>query len=90
VELVLAQHEGVAASAVIGCPDEKWGERVTAVIVPKEGSEITEEEIVEHCRRHLAPYKSPKRVLFVGAMPRNALGKIQKAKLRSSLCPEKS
>ncbi len=86
VELALADHPAVAASAVIGCPDKKWGERVTAVVVREEGTVVSEEEIIEHCRQQLAPYKTPKQVIFVDAMPRNALGKIQKAKLRASLC----
>lgn len=86
VELVLAEHPAVSASAVIGCPDAKWGERVTAVIVPVEGATPSEEEIIEHCRQRLAAYKSPKSVRFVDQMPRNALGKIQKARLRESLC----
>jgi len=86
VELALADHPAVAASAVIGCPDRKWGERVTAVIVPEKGAAVSEQAIIDHCRQHLAPYKSPKQVMFVDAMPRNALGKIQKAKLRASLC----
>jgi malonyl-CoA/methylmalonyl-CoA synthetase len=86
VELVLAEHPAVAASAVIGCPDAKWGERVTAIIVLAEGTTSTEEEIIEHCRQRLAAYKTPKSVLFVSAMPRNALGKIQKARLREEHC----
>lgn len=86
VELALAEHPAVAASAVIGCPDKKWGEQVTAVVVCENGAEASEEEIIAHCRERLAPYKSPKQILFVEAMPRNALGKIQKAKLRASLC----
>ncbi|MFW6063221.1 MAG: AMP-binding protein [Chloroflexota bacterium] len=86
VELALAEHPAVGASAVIGCPDKKWGERVTAVIVCRDGAAAVEEEIIEHCRRYLAPYKVPKAVVFVNSMPRNALGKIQKAKLRGSIC----
>ncbi|HSM55243.1 MAG TPA: AMP-binding protein [Candidatus Sulfomarinibacteraceae bacterium] len=86
VELALAEHPAVGASAVIGCPDEKWGERVTAVIVRNNGTAADEEEIIAHCRQYLAPYKVPKTVMFVESMPRNALGKIQKARLRASLC----
>ncbi len=86
VELVLADHPDVAASAVIGCPDAKWGERVTAVIVPANGVTPSEEEIIAFCRERLAAYKVPKGVIFVEAMPRNALGKVQKARLRQDLC----
>lgn len=86
VELVLADHPAVAASAVIGCPDAKWGERVTAVIVPTDNASPSEEEIIAYCRDKLAAYKAPKEVIFVTSMPRNALGKIQKAHLRQDLC----
>jgi len=86
VELVLAEHPGVAASAVIGCPDADWGERVTAIIIPQEGTSPTEAEIIAFCREHLAAYKSPKRVLFVDEFPRNAMGKVQKAQMRAALC----
>lgn len=86
VELVLADHPAVAASAVIGCPDAKWGERVTAVIVPTDNASPSEEEIIAYCRDKLAAYKAPKEVIFVTSMPRNALGKIQKARLRQDLC----
>lgn len=86
VELVLAEHPAVAASAVIGCPDVKWGERVTAVVVPAKGASPSEDEIIAYCRERLAAYKAPKTVIFVESMPRNALGKIQKARLRERLC----
>jgi malonyl-CoA/methylmalonyl-CoA synthetase len=86
VELVLAEHPAVEASAVIGCPDADWGERVTALIILKEGASATEEEIVEHCRARLIAYKTPRAVRFVTKFPRNALGKVQKAQLRSDYC----
>ncbi|MCP5097380.1 MAG: AMP-binding protein [Chloroflexi bacterium] len=86
VELVLADHPGIAASAVIGCPDEQWGERVTAVIIPKRNHPITESDIIDHCRQQLANYKVPKQIIFVDAFPANALGKVQKAKLRAAIC----
>ncbi len=77
VELVLADHPAVAASAVVGCHDPQWGERVTAVIVPASGSAPTAEEIIAFCRERLVGYKVPRQVLFVEALPRNALGKVQ-------------
>ncbi|NLF64970.1 MAG: AMP-binding protein [Chloroflexi bacterium] len=86
VELVLASHPAVAASAVIGCPDPQWGERVTAVIVPKAGSAPTAREIIAYCRERLVSYKAPRQVIFVEALPRNALGKVQKAALRETIC----
>ncbi len=86
VELVLAEHPAVQASAVIGCPDEEWGERVTAVIIPRDGFEVSADDITAHCKARLVNYKVPRHVLFVEELPRNSLGKIQKAKLRQDLC----
>lgn len=86
VELVLAEHPAVQAGAVIGCPDDEWGERVTAVIIPHPHLTITAEDIIVHCKSRLVNYKVPRRVLFVDNFPRNALGKISKAQLRRELC----
>ena len=89
VELVLMQHPAVAACAVIGCPDEEWGEIVVAAIILRDGEPAAapdEGEIGAFCRERLAAYKVPRRVIFVDQLPANALGKIQKAKLRQSLC----
>ena len=85
-ELVLAAYPGVAASAVIGCPDAEWGERIVAVVVPQPGVALRAEEIVAYCRHQLASYKTPRAVIFVESLPRNALGKVQKAELRRLLC----
>lgn len=80
VEDALYTHEAVAEAAVIGLPDERWIEAVTAVVVPR--GEVTEEELIAHVRARLAPFKAPKRVVFVGELPRNASGKILKRELR--------
>ncbi|GGS09541.1 acyl-CoA synthetase [Streptomyces humidus] len=80
VEDVLYTHDAVAEAAVIGLPDEKWIEAVTAVVVAR--GEISEEELIAHARKELAPFKAPKRVLFVDELPRNASGKILKRELR--------
>lgn len=80
VEDVLYTHDAVAEAAVIGLPDEKWVEAVTAVVVAR--GEVTEEELVAHTRAHLAHFKAPKRVVFVEELPRNASGKILKRELR--------
>jgi acyl-CoA synthetase (AMP-forming)/AMP-acid ligase II len=82
VEDAVFSHPAVAEVAVIGVPDEKWGELVTALVVLTEGATATEAEIVAHCRTTLAGYKAPKRVEFREAIPRTATGKIQKFKLR--------
>ena len=73
---------GDAEVAVIGVPDEKWGEMVTAIVVVGEGEKVTEEEIIAHCRGKIAGYKIPKRVEFRDGLARTATGKIQKFKLR--------
>lgn len=86
VELVLAEHPGVQACAVVGCPDDAWGEVVTAVIVPRPSHEVTAEHIIAHCRGFLVGYKVPRRVAFVDDLPRNSLGKVQKAALRETIC----
>ena len=86
VELVLMEHPGVAACAVIGCPDDEWGEQVVAVIIPRAGATVDAEAIIAFCRQDLAAYKAPRRVLFAEEFPANALGKIQKAKLREICC----
>jgi fatty-acyl-CoA synthase len=80
VEDALYGHEGVAEVAVIGLPDERWIEAVTAVVVPR--GEVTEAELLDHAREKLAHFKAPKRVLFVDELPRNASGKILKRELR--------
>jgi acyl-CoA synthetase (AMP-forming)/AMP-acid ligase II len=82
VEEVIALHPKVFEVAVIGLPDPKWGEVVTAVIVPLPGQELTEQEIIEHCRKNLAGYKCPKIVKFREMLPKNPAGKILKRELR--------
>jgi len=82
VENVVHEHPKVAEAAVVGTPDEKWGELVTAVVVPKPGEQIQEEEIIEFCKGKLAGYKRPRLVKFMGGLPRNSTGKIKKDELR--------
>ena len=81
VEDALMSHAAVKEVAVIGIPDEKWGELVTALVVA-DGSPVTADELIAHCRDHLAGYKCPKRIDFVDTLPRTATGKLQKFKLR--------
>ncbi|MFI6035865.1 acyl-CoA synthetase [Streptomyces sp. NPDC051315] len=80
VEDALYTHEAVAEAAVIGLPDEKWIEAVTAVVVPR--GEVTERELMAYAREQLPSFKAPKKVLFVNTLPRNASGKILKRELR--------
>lgn len=86
VERVLNEHPAVTASAVIGCPDPEWGERVTAVVVASSRQPGLEAELIAFCRERLAPYKAPKAVIFRAELPRNAMGKVQKSELRRAVC----
>jgi fatty-acyl-CoA synthase len=81
VEDVLTSHPAVREVAVIGIPDEKWGELVTGLVVT-DGSDVSTEDLIAHCRESLAGYKCPKRIEFVASLPRTATGKLQKFKLR--------
>jgi acyl-CoA synthetase (AMP-forming)/AMP-acid ligase II len=85
VEVVLHTHPGVADVAVIGLPDEQWGERVTAVVVRRDGATVTDTELIALSRSHLAGYKTPRAVVFVDELPRNAAGKVLKQQLRADL-----
>jgi len=84
VEDAVFSHPAVAEVAVIGVPDEKWGEMVTALVVLAEGQQVTGEELIAHCRGKIAGYKIPKRIEFRDELARTATGKIQKFKLRES------
>jgi acyl-CoA synthetase (AMP-forming)/AMP-acid ligase II len=83
VEEVIAEHPAVLEVAVFGVPHYRWGETVRAAVVLRPGMEATEEEIIQHCRQHLAGYKKPTAVDFLEALPRNPSGKVLKGELRS-------
>ncbi|MEO8300046.1 MAG: acyl-CoA synthetase [Burkholderiales bacterium] len=82
VEEAIYGIEGVSEVAVIGLPDERWIEAVTAIIVAKPGAALTEASIIEACRSRLAGFKVPKRVVLVQALPKNPSGKLLKRELR--------
>jgi fatty-acyl-CoA synthase len=82
VEDCIFSHPAVAEVAVIGVPSDQWGETVKALVVVAAGEQVTEDEIIKHCKERLAGYKSPTSVEFREAIPRTATGKIQKFKLR--------
>jgi acyl-CoA synthetase (AMP-forming)/AMP-acid ligase II len=82
VEAAIHQHEAVLESAVIGVPDEQWGEAVKAVVVLKPGCSATERDIIDCAAKHLASYQKPKSVDFVDALPKAPTGKILKRELR--------
>jgi acyl-CoA synthetase (AMP-forming)/AMP-acid ligase II len=83
VEDALSSHPAVAEAAVIGVPHEKWGETVKALIVLAAGTQVSERELIDHCRSRLAHYKCPTSIEFRSELARTATGKLQKFKLRA-------
>jgi len=83
VEEAILKLDGVQEVAVIGIPDDAWGEAVRAFVVKRPGAELTEAQVIEHCRQHIASYKKPKGVDFVDGLPRSAVGKVLKHELRA-------
>ena len=91
VEQVLMSHPQVDEAAVIGVPDQEWGEEVRAVVVSRRGEpgelgelgELTEAELVQYCQQRLASFKRPRSIAFVDELPRNAMGKVLKRDLRT-------
>jgi len=82
VEDVIFSHPDVAEVAVIGVPHDKWGETIKALVVKTEGSELTEQELIDYCKSKVARYKAPSSVEFRELLARTATGKLQKFKLR--------
>ena len=82
IEDCLFQHPGVAEAAVIGVPDEKWGETIKALIVLKPGAAATEQELIDFCRVRMAHFKCPTSVEIRSELARTATGKLQKFRLR--------
>jgi malonyl-CoA/methylmalonyl-CoA synthetase len=81
VELVLETHPSVDEVAVAGVPSDKWGEEVTAFVVPSKSVPMNEAELIAFARERLAPYKCPHRVVVLDRLPRNAMGKVERTKL---------
>lgn len=84
VEAALYQHDDVHECAVVGIPDEKYGEALFAAIVPRPGAELTEEAIIEHCRGRIGGYKIPRQMAFLDELPKSAMGKILKTEIRKT------
>jgi malonyl-CoA/methylmalonyl-CoA synthetase len=85
VELVLEEHPAVDEVAVAGVPSERWGEEVTAFIVPSADGRLIEAELIAFAHERLAAYKCPKRIVAVDRLPRNAMGKIQRSVLTAQV-----
>ncbi|MFH1931622.1 MAG: hypothetical protein ABIN18_08555 [Pseudomonadota bacterium] len=82
IEEILHAHPRILEAAVIGLPDPDWGEKVHAVVALKEGETLTEQEVIDYCKEHIASFKKPKSVEFVEKLPRSAAGKVLKRILR--------
>lgn len=82
IEKTLFSHPGVLECAVIAAPDPKWGESPKALVVPRDGTELSEQSLKQYCRQKLAAYKVPSSVEFVNSLPKGGTGKIQKKALR--------
>ncbi|MHB8917638.1 MAG: AMP-binding protein, partial [Desulfocucumaceae bacterium] len=83
VEATILAHPQVEAAAVVGLPHPHWAEAVTAVVVPRKGSSLAEEDVIEWCRQELGGFQVPKAVIFVDDLPRTTTGKIKKNELRN-------
>jgi fatty-acyl-CoA synthase len=82
IEDVISDHPQVREVAVIGIPDEIWGESVCAMLVPQKNHDLTETGVIEYCTARLSGYKKPKKVVFMNGLPKNAAGKVMKHVLR--------
>jgi fatty-acyl-CoA synthase len=82
VEQTLLSHPAVVDAAVIGIPDDRWGERPKAFVVLGSGRTVGERELIDHVRSRIAHYKAPDAIEFLSAVPRNSTGKVQKSRLR--------
>jgi malonyl-CoA/methylmalonyl-CoA synthetase len=87
IEGVINRLEGVSESAVVGIPDETWGEKVVAAVVQKKGFSIDNQAVTSFCREHLHPWKCPKEIRFLEALPRNTMGKVLKEEIKKVFIP---
>ena len=88
VERILHQHPAILQTAVVGVPDAKWAEAVTAFVILRPGFTTDQADIIQHCKQNLAPYKVPKAVHFVDSLPKDTQGKLLKRELRRMYTPK--
>jgi fatty-acyl-CoA synthase len=84
VEDLLSDHVAIEEAAVVGVPDEEFGERLRAYVVPRNGAEISEDAVKGYVKENLARFKVPREVIFLAELPRNATGKVLKRELQAS------
>ncbi len=84
-DCIASLKQDVKQVCVLGMPDPVWGEQVTACIVLKEGSKLTEDDIVAWCKQHIASYKKPRKVIFFSQLPENANGKVSRILLKDQI-----
>jgi acyl-CoA synthetase (AMP-forming)/AMP-acid ligase II len=90
IENAISSHPAVQETAVVGKPDERWGEAVVAFIVKRQSEDVSAEEIAAHCLKTIASYKRPREIRFVDALPKLPNGKVEKYKLRDPLWASKA
>jgi long-chain acyl-CoA synthetase len=88
IDEVLYQHPDIHAAAVVGVPDELYGEEVAAVVVLKDGAKTSEQEVIDYCKARLADFKCPKTVRFLDDIPKGPTGKLLKRELAKMLVPQ--
>jgi long-chain acyl-CoA synthetase len=84
VESMIMSHPEVQETAVIGLPDPKWGESIRAIVVRRPGAELSEDELIDYCRKRMTHFKCPSSIVFADALPKGGTGKVQKNVLRDS------
>jgi len=88
IDDILSRHPDIIEGASVGIPDRIYGEEVIAYVVARPGSRLKAEDVIAHCGRYLAPFKTPKDVCFVDALPKNARGKLDRRVLAATWCPQ--
>ncbi len=89
VENCINRHPAVQSCAVVGIPDEYWGEAVCGVVVLRKGEVIQQQALIDHCKQHLARYKAPKKIDFVDELPLSPVGKVLRREIKKKFWAEK-